>query len=748
MSFIRHMPTIESGSPPTPSQGALNREPAITFRPNFRRSLEMHPRLAGAVSLTAFLLVLAFALTLKPHYLAECLVYVEPSTSKILADGTTTGADATAFESALQQQTQTAQRMDTLVAALRTLPANTWQYLGATPEVAALGLKKDLKVARVTTSYQLSISLAGPDPVKTAAIVNAVTDSYLEASRRDERAQADQRSQLLVKARKRVEDELAQVHSEQTQLGTSLGIANPSGEGSNPFDTQLDTLRGQLIAARANHDVAAAQLAALSGPQGSHTSGLSAAASDAISADPGLASMKSTINQRRAILSSQMAGLTPNNPIYKQDQEEIADLDKTLEGVTTRMREKAGTTLQDKLRSDLDRTADIQARISAQIARQTADATSAAPKLQRAGGLQADVLRLNTRYAAIDNAQHNLELETTGPGVAHLALSATVPSTPEPDRKRLVELASLPVGLLFGLGAAVFARKQDHRIYIGTDIDDVLGFSPITLLPAPEEVSDRVMGEYFLRLAAGVESAYRSGGARTFLVTAANENMDVSGLVSSMQRKLAMLGMRVVVVTAQQIFEGQVVDGGSASKNQALRFRESATGFDRRSEGMAGGLFERLKTEYDIVIITSLSLLISAQAEYIARCADATILVAESGVTSREDMFECAALLQKLNVRGVGTVLESVQLRNADAAFKKQVSAVERIEASTLPDRSLRASNAPPNVPPQVSGSNNSVSDGNGNGVKFQPPHDEAKSSRQENEKDGADRKFVAPGSR
>lgn len=157
MSFIRNMPTIESVSPPTPLQGTLNREPAITFRPNFRRSLEMHPRLAGAVSLTAFLVVLAFALTLKPHYLAECLVYVEPSMSKILADGTTTGADATAFESALQQQTQTAQRMDTLVAALRSLPANTWQYLGATPEVAALGLKRDLKVARVTTSYQLSI---------------------------------------------------------------------------------------------------------------------------------------------------------------------------------------------------------------------------------------------------------------------------------------------------------------------------------------------------------------------------------------------------------------------------------------------------------------------------------------------------------------------------------------------------------------------------------------------------------------
>jgi uncharacterized protein involved in exopolysaccharide biosynthesis len=738
MSFVREMPMIEAPTPPPPPRGPEQREPAIPFRPDFRRSLEMHPRLAAGVSIVVFLLLLAYALSQKPRYMAEGLVYVEPSSAKILGDGTATTADATAFESALQQQKQTAERMDTLVSAIKTLPTETWQHLGATPQAAALTLKKDLKVQRVTTSYQLSISLIGADPTKTAAIVNAVTDSYLEASRKDQLAQAEQRSQLLVNARKRIEDELAQVHMEQAKLGTSLGIANPSGEGPNPFDTQLDALRTQLGSARVNHDVAAAQLAALTGSQDSHASGLSAAASDLISADPGLTSMKTTINQRRAVLSSQMAGLTPNNPIYKQDQDEIADLDKTLEGVTTRMREKAAHVLQDKLRSDLERTADIQNRISAQISRQSASATSAAPKLQRAAELQADVQRLNTRYAAVDNAQHTLELETTGPGVAHLAMAAAIPSSPEPDRKRMLELASLPLGLLFGLGTAVFARNRDHRIYIGTDIDDVLGFSPITLLPAPEEVSDRVMGEYFLRLAAGVESAYRSGGARTFLVTAANENLDVSTLVSSMQRKLAMLGMRVIVVTAQQIFDGQGTEAIRNTRSQSLKLHEAGNNSDRRSNGIAGSLFEKLKAEYDLIFITSGALLISAQSEYIARCADATILVAESGVTSREDMFQCAALLQKLNVRGVGTVLESVQLRHADAAFKKAIGAVERLDANTPASRSLQS---PDSTSPKQE------SDGKVERPKSIDSNEHSKVHQQTKE-DGADQELVARGSR
>ena len=49
-----------------------------------------------------------------------------------------------------------------------------------------------------------------------------------------------------------------------------------------------------------------------------------------IGGDPGLGSMKSTITQRRAQITSQMVGLTPNNPNYKSYQDELADLDKTL----------------------------------------------------------------------------------------------------------------------------------------------------------------------------------------------------------------------------------------------------------------------------------------------------------------------------------------------------------------------------------------------------------------------------------
>ena len=667
MSSLMHKPT----SPTIDGQTANLRRAATAnpaFKPEFRRSLRMHPVLAGSVAAVVLLLLIAIAMRQKPAYYAESLIYIEPFSSKVLADGSSGNFDSTKYESSVAQQMLTAQRVDILATALATLPHQVWAVYGNTPQSAASVLQSQLKVGRVGTSYQVSIGLKGPNPEKTAAIVNAVTTAYLEAGRKDEISQADQRSQLLGEERGRIEDELAKTRAEQTRLGATLGVANPGAEGGNPFDSQLDALRSQLITARASHDQAAAQLAAISGVNASHSSGLTAAANDVINGDPGLSSMKSTINQRRAQLSSQMAGLTPGNPVYKQDQDELADLDKTLDTMTVQLRDRASRQLQDKLRTDLERSSDVEGRLNSELARQTASATSASPKLQRAAELAADVQRLTARYAIVDNALHSLQLETTGPGMAHLALAASVPAGPEANKKKLILLAALPLALLCGLGAAVFARKRDHRVYTGGDVDDVLGFAPIAILPARGEVSDEVLEEYSLRLAAGVEGAYRSGNARTFVITPVSSATDIAPLVQALDRKLIDLGLGVAVLQAATVFE---------QHEQPVELAHADPAYDRHFDGLASTLFARMKADHDVILLESPPLLISAQTEYVARCADVTLLVAESAVTTRGELYQAGVLLQRLNVTGVGSVLEELQLRYADATFVQGVRALE-----------------------------------------------------------------------
>jgi uncharacterized protein involved in exopolysaccharide biosynthesis len=679
MSFLATKPSIDE----TSSLPARANRPASSpvFRPEFMRSLRMHPVAAAVVASIVCLILIAYGLRMKPMYEAQSLVYVQPSAVKPLADDTGGLFDVSRYESYISQQVETAGRQDILMTAIRSLPAGTWQLPGESEASAARRLQKAVKVARVQTSYQLSFTLLGPNPARTSATLNAVVAAYLAAGRKDEIAESDERARILEQERQRLTTVMTQDRTEQAQLASSLGMANPGTESDNPYDSQLTALRAELASAREAHDMAQAQLGSVTGSDSAHASGLSSAADEIIGGDAGLSSMRSSVGQRRAVLTGQMAGLTPANPLYKQDQEELAGLDKSQDAMTRELRDKAAHRLQDKLRTDLARTGDVESRLNAELAQQTAQATTAAPRLQRAGELTSDLQRLEARYAIVDGNLRTLQLEDSGPGLARLALAATPPLAPEPSRRNLVLAAALPFGILCGLFAAVFLRKRDRHLYVALDLDNVLGFTPIAVLPAEEEVSAAVMSEYMLRLAGGIEDAYRKHGARTFVFTAAGQGSGLHNLAAPLNRQMRDLGMRTVTVSAQEILHG-LLAGEAQSDSHGLELADTARKPESRNEGFAGTNLDLLKRRYDIVFLECSPLLTSAETEYLVRCADAAILFVESGSTTRDELLRSALLLEQLQVKGIGTVLENLHLKHADPAFRLALAELERRQSS------------------------------------------------------------------
>jgi hypothetical protein len=79
-----------------------------------------------------------------------------------------------------------------------------------------------------------------------------------------------------------------------------------------------------------------------------------------------------------------------------------------------------------------------------------------------------------------------------------------------------------------------------------------------------------------------------------------------------------------------------------------------------------------------LMLTDTAPLTVSAEAEYLARRADCTILVIESGVTTRAQLRAASSSLQRLNPAAVGFVLNRVSLKNADESFRNSVSEVER----------------------------------------------------------------------
>ena len=638
---------------------------APAFRLHVMRSIRMRPVLAGSVAAVVFVLLIAYALARKPAYTAESLIYVEPLEVRVLTDGSSSGYDPSRYDSYLQQQVQTVERADTLEAAVAKIPAGVWGPPGEPIAAAARRLLSSLKVDRVLNSYELGIDVTASSPTAAAAAANAVAAAYLEQGRKDEHARADQRLQLLTEERQRITDDMSEDKAEQATLGKTLGVANPNGASGNPYDLQSEGLRSQLAAAREAHDAVAAQLASVAGQNGN---GLETAANEMILTDAGLVSQRQTLSQRRAVLSDQMAGLTPANPMYRQDQEEISHIDAAIDRATDEARQRAERQLQDKLRLELGRTADVEGRLNAQLAQQTAKATGAGPKLQRAAELETDLQRLSTRFATVDDAIRGLQLETGGPGQAHLAMAARVPDSAQPSRSKLILLLALPLALLFGAGAAVVVRKRDPRLYLAADMQEVLGFPPMCVLPSASEVSPEAYDEFVLRLAGGLEGAYRHGGARSFVFTPVSVGGRAVAMLPQLCKKLRQIGYRAVVVGADELMPG------------TAKTMESGTheiGPVRAREGFATTKLERLLEEYDLVLVVAPPLLGSAVAEYTVRSADATILLVESARTNRGELRRAAMLLERLNPQGIGAVLEDLPLQYADPVFRAAVQAAD-----------------------------------------------------------------------
>jgi hypothetical protein len=178
--------------------------------------------------------------------------------------------------------------------------------------------------------------------------------------------------------------------------------------------------------------------------------------------------------------------------------------------------------------------------------------------------------------------------------------------------------------MILGAMAAVVVHKIDPRVYIASDVEHLLGIAPVAQMPDFSEVPDEVAEEHLTRLAVWIDSAVRDRGAKSFVFTGTGPGAGATTVASRVKESLEALGRMAVVIT-------------------------------------------------DTAPLT-----VSAETENLAWSADCTIVVIESGVTTRAQLRTAASVLQRLNAPLVGFVLNRVQLAKADRAFRRSVEEMEQ----------------------------------------------------------------------
>ncbi len=652
-----------------PARAHTGAAPAL--RLHWRRSLQMHPVLAAVTAALVFVTLVGYGLAVQPQYQAQAVFSVSPVVTTLLPQGGASTVDVTQFDSTMQQHVETLQRADTVEAAVRSLPVGAWRRPGESIADATTRMQRALSVGRVGTSLQLAATLSGPTAKDASQALSAISRQFLKTVHTDEDGRATERVQLLKEEAARLDSNLQADRDAAAQLAGQLGVSRLLDSERIPADLSADQLRQQLA------DLQRARAFARAGIPSTAERGGSDETANATT----VTGLITTLNARKAALSSQMAGMTPRNPFYQQDAAELRSIDAELTSALDRG-DAEQLRRQDRLRDRSVRGVTQEEHLlQQQLASQTGSMAGTAARLQRYSELSHEIDRLQTRLGLVRDAIGTTVLQSNAPSRVNMVVAPGDGSQPKAGKRRLAFLAALPLALLAGLLAAILAHRQDGRVFLAVDLEDILGIKPMAVLPVESEVSDALADQGVLRMAGSIESAYLKNGSKTFVFTATSPDSNVEELVFRLQGKLREIGYSALWIGAETLLRAEQdfeqMYGRGPSTASAMRFSDVPSTPEGTPEGIATQRLNWLKRDYDMVLVDAPPLLQSAMAEYAVRRTDATILVSESGVTTREELETASGLLDQLGTQGIGAVLQDLQTRYASQAYKKALQRAE-----------------------------------------------------------------------
>jgi hypothetical protein len=290
-----------------------------------------------------------------------------------------------------------------------------------------------------------------------------------------------------------------------------------------------------------------------------------------------------------------------------------------------------------------------------------------AEKLNKLGLIRVDLHRSLQRHPWL-----SLGAVMSGTVLAGLYLVTSWPDIATPAHLSTVIFDAAVIllsAVVLGIAVAVMVQSTDQKVYSGADIEYMLGVEPMVELPDLAELSNDETRELLLPLAGGIIHACPDGALRRCIFTGTGPEAGVTAIVAKTKETLEDIGRRVVLVDAAGATPG-VPDA------EINRDETEGEGANRRES---------------LILTETAPLVSSADTEYLARFADCVIVVAESGVTTRDQLRNTVKSLQRLNVAAVGFVLNRVKEAKASVELRRLAAAsdISSAQFSAAVERAL-----------------------------------------------------------
>lgn len=549
---------------------------------------------------------------------------------------------------------------------------------------AAESVRDRLLVQVVRNSRVLSIAFTSEDPKLAADVANLAAELYiadqLEAKFGAVRRASDWLDSRVAQLRQEVQTTEQRIAEVRANSGLVRGVA--AGLGTE----QISRINIDLIEARNQLATSEARLAAARGAGGGGADLTALGAAN-------LTAQRSARDTARQELERLSASLGPNHPDVRAARSRLAEAERAVGGETTRVIQA----LDAEARAARARVRSLEDALRLQQARlnqnQTAEIQLAA--LEREAEASRSLLR-----AVLERSQQTVSQTAIEKPDARVLSPATIPGVPSFPKVSMFVLAALALGGLFGLLVVWFLEQADSTMRSGEDVRSALGLPCLALVPmlrrgllGRHKVEDYVIRKPLSPFSEAMRTLRASLwlGAeppRVIVVTAARPGEGKTVTATSLARSAAMNGEKVLLIDCDvrqpslgRVFRCEGAPGvtdlllGQAALERIIR-RDHLSSLDYipagaaeihslglfMSEAMAG-LLDRVRRDYDLIVLDAPPALAMADARVVARLADATLLCVKWRDTPRSVVRNSLGLLEDARARVVGAALTQVDAK-------------------------------------------------------------------------------------
>ena len=555
-------------------------------------------------------------------------------------------------------------------------------------------------IGTVRDTDLITVAATSYDPKVSAALANAICDSYIEKSLESNRREIGGTARFVKGQLETVRVQLNKARNDFRDFQQKNNITDVAIQTS----TVNETLNGQKSALRqAQSDLASrrAQLVQLE-------ASIAGVPPEIVSTKIGTNTDNQTLRAQLTQLQIDRAALLVQ---YRPESNKVQDINAQIRRIKAQLaaqprtenlgEERAPNPTYVELRQQIETARGDATALAARVAtlqnsigRAAQDLSDLPAKTARFNQLNNTVNRLELTANTLDQKYQALKInEEARLANASIASLATPPGAPNGGSRSRALLMALALGLALAYGAALLVDRFDEKIHSSAQAE-AAGRLPVLLdVPYIKDARQQcilsadssLLLESFEMLTAQVALTGRGAPVKSVVLTSALPGEGKSVSCVNLAIAAAMSGQRVIVVDCDlrqsrlhQIFGlprgrgfSDVVRGGcdletaiQPTRIAGLELLSGGNAPQRPLEVLrspqAQACLETLKARYDLVILDTPPTLLIADATLLASQVDATLVVVSCKEASEREIARATNLLWQTGAHLMGIVLTKV----------------------------------------------------------------------------------------